>query len=143
MPGVYGERLMKLVEAAMTSANPEVRGLAFTAARRALNLSDSALMRTLLATRDDVPNVAEQALLALNSHVRDTTEFWESLAYSLSMAAQSQHANIRRAAAFTIRNLSARCTNEVVTSQMKDLEKLLGADASHTVRHELSLSSTA
>ena len=117
--------------------------MAFTAARRAPKLSESALMRTLLATRDDVPDVVEQAILALNSHVRDTTEFWDSLAYSLNMAVQSQHANVRRAAAFTIRNLRGRCTNEVVTSQMKDLEKLLATDASHIVRHELSLSSAA
>jgi hypothetical protein len=140
IPGVYGERLMELIEEVMANPNPEVRGLAFMAARKMPVLSESALMRTLLATRDDVPDVVEEALLTLNTHLRDATEFWDSLAYSLRMAAQSQHTNVRRAAAFTIRSLTGKCASESVANQMKDLEKLLLADASHTVRKELSSS---
>ena len=141
LPGIYGKRLMELIEAAMTSSNAEVRGLAIISARRIPELSESALVRTLVAARDDVPDVVEEALLTLNTHFRDTTEFWNSLAYSLSMAAQSQHTNVRRAAAYTIRSLIARCTNEDVPGQMKNLEQLLATDASYAVRHELSLKS--
>jgi hypothetical protein len=142
-PGTYGERLLTLIEEGMTNPNAEVRGLAFMAARRMPVLSESAVMRTLLATRDDVSNVVEEALLTINTHFRDTAEFWNSIAYALNMAAQSPETRVRRAAAFTIRNLKPKCTSEIVENQLNGLGKLLAADSSFTVRKELSVNSVA
>jgi hypothetical protein len=143
IPGVYGERLLKLVEQGMTNPNAEVRELAFVAARQMPVLSESAVMRTLLATRDDVSDVVEQALLVLNTHFRDTAEFWDSIAYALNMAVQSPETNVRIAAAFTIRNLAPKSASEAVTNQLMHLEQLLAADSSFAVRKEVSIKSVA
>ncbi len=136
-PGVFGDRLLKLVEEGMTNSSPEVRKLAFNAARRMPVLSESAVMRTLVATRDNVADVIEEALLTLNTHYRDTAAFWDSISYTLNMAVQSSVTNVRRAAAFTIRNLAPKCTSENVTKEFMHLEHLLATDSSFTVRKEV------
>ena len=141
IPGVYGDRLLKLIEEGMTNANPEVRELAFVAARQMPLLNESAVTRTVLATRDDVPDIVEEALLTLNTHFRDTAAFWDSIVYTLNKAVQSSETKVRRVAAFTIRNLAPRCTSEVVTEQLTHLGQLLAADSSFTVRKEVSLKS--
>jgi hypothetical protein len=143
IPGVYGDRLSKLVEEGMTNSNPEVRELAFVAAQQMPVLNESAVMRTLSATRDNVSGVVQEALLTLNTHFCDTTAFWYSIAYSLKMAVQSPETNVRRVAAFTIINLTPKCTSEVVTEQLAEMEQVLAADSSFTVRKEISLKPVA
>lgn len=137
-PGAYGPRLAQLLEQAMSSSSIETRRLAFLAARQTPELTAPSLMRLLMGARDDDPAVAEAALLAVNSHSRDAEEFWHLLVYALTLASESTHTNVRRAAAFTVNNLHTRPPNEEIINKMQDLKVKLRADICHSVRSQIS-----
>lgn len=136
--GVYGPRLNQLLEQAMSASNNEVRRLAFLAARQMPELTAPSLMRVLIGTRDEDPAVAEAAFQAVYSHLRETEEFWHLLIYSLTLASESIHANIRRAAAFIVNNLHTRSFNEEIANKIQGLRVKLGADLCHSVRSQIS-----
>lgn len=135
---VYGQRLTQLLEQAMAHPNAKVRKLAFTAARRMPALSESLLMRALLGTRDSDPDVAEAAFLAVTRNPSNSEDFWSLLIYSLTVASDSPHTDVRRAAAFTVNSLRAHYPSEEVANKMRALEETFAIDVSYLVRSQIS-----
>src|SRR6185369_7328992 len=90
------DRAVKLIEGAMLNAHPEVRRLAFIAARRLGEVSESILTNSVLATRDNVEDIVIESFLLLSDHMKDTPEFWHSVTYSAKLASVSPSSEIRR-----------------------------------------------
>jgi hypothetical protein len=137
-PGLYGPRLTTLLDQGIVSPNSTVRKLAFTAARRAPTLPDSILTNVLLGTRDNDPEVVEQAFLTISRHLLSSEDFVRSLIYSLAIACQSLRVNTRRAAAYVIRMLLERQLNEELRDKLQELEETLRTDICFSVRSIIS-----
>ena len=134
----YRTRVSPMIEEGMTNPDPEVRTFAFIAARRTKELSDSAIMRAVLATRDPVQDILIEAFLLLSDHVMDTREFWSSLTYSMKIASQSPQSEIRRVVAYTTTRVAEKCTDEAVRAQLDEIRNSLENDISFSVRRELT-----
>jgi hypothetical protein len=95
-------------------------------------------MSLLLGTRDPEARTAEAAYVALakNKHLRIPESLWHQLIYSLTMASKSPLSQLRRAAAYTIRNLRSQCSSELSAS-LKQLEEQLASDICYSVRRPL------
>jgi hypothetical protein len=131
-------RAVTLIEGAMVNPHPEVRTLAFIAARRLQAISDSAVITAVLATRDNVEDVVIESFLLLGDHMKDTPEFWNSVVYSAKLASQSTASEIRRVVAYTTKRLSEKCKDDTIQEQLMDIRSVLENDFSYSVRKELS-----
>lgn len=136
------DRAVRIIEEAMVNPHPEVRRLAFIAARRVEAISDSAVITAVLGTRDNVEDVVIEAFLLLGDHIKDTPEFWNSVVYSAKLASQSPSSEIRRVVAYTTKRLSERCKDDSVQRQLTDIRSLLESDFSYSVRREISSNSS-
>lgn len=140
--GIYGERFTQLLEQAIANPNGKVRKLAFTTAHRAPTLSETLSMRALLGTRDNDPEVAAEAFLAVNNHPLSTDNFWDLLIDSLAIACGSPNVIVRRVAAFTINNLRSQYPNEEARNKLQVLEAALARDLCYSVRRQISLAAS-
>ncbi len=136
--GVYGQRLIELLDRGVVSPDAVVRRFAFTALHGLPTLPDSTLTNVLLGTRDNDSSVSEEAFLTLGSHLRDSGDFLNPLVYSLTVACQSSQVNLRRAAAYTIKLLRERQLDEQLSNKLQMLESELRSDICYSVRSEIS-----
>lgn len=136
--GKYADKLDPIFTNVLTDTNAEIRRAGFGALRWLTKLSEPIIMSLLLGTRDLEPRTAEAAYVALatNKALRIPDNLWHQLKYSLTMTSKSPLSQLRRAAAYTIKNLRSQCPSELSAS-LKQLEEQLASDICYSVRSPL------
>jgi hypothetical protein len=137
--GKYADRLDSIFTSVLIDTNAEIRRAGFGALRWLTKLSEPLIMSLLLGTRDPETRTAEAAYVALakNKHFRIPVSLWHQLIYSLTMASKSPLSQLRRVAAYTIKNLRSQCPSELSTS-LRQLEEQLASDICYSVRSPLA-----
>lgn len=136
--GKYAKELDPIFTKALSDTNSEVRRAGLGALRWLTALSEPLVMSLLLGTRDSEPATAEAAYVALatNKYLRVPENLWHQLVYSLTLTSNSPHSHLRRAAAYTIKNLRSQCPTELVAN-FNHLEEKLASDICYSVRSPL------
>lgn len=135
-PGVYGKKLNRIVAAAITDPNSNVRSHAIAGAREKTNLSESELTAIILATRDYNVDVVSTAFgaLANKEDLGLKRPQWRLLIHSIEIAKRSPFVKVRRSAAFACSNLISRCTTSSFKKQMDELLAAFKNDHCWSVR---------
>jgi hypothetical protein len=137
-PGIFGQRLDPLLEAAVTDLNAAVRAHGFVAARHAPRLSEATVVGLALGTRDPDPGASAAAFWALAKRDLELTYgVWYLLAYSFAMARGVSYSGVRRAAAFALTHLRGRYPTEDLAGRMATVETAFLGDVCHSVREAM------
>ncbi len=100
-PGVYGAKVVRLIEQGLLDETGETRAWAFAAVARLPEPSNLAINGVLLGTRDSNAEAAKSAFVTLQTAVVQhlKAHHWELLVHSAQLAATASDVGIRRAVA--------------------------------------------
>jgi len=135
-PGIYGNRLISLLEKSMTDPHPIIRKHAFVSVRKINVLGEVAITNLLMGTRDPDAIIAAQAYLALaeNEHLLFSEAEWLSLAHSLTLAFNSPNSVVRRNAAYVIAKRQSQWQQTSIAEKMNELKTAFANDICYSVR---------
>lgn len=136
IPGVYGDRLLSVIELAMSDPHPVVRKYAFISIRKIDINQRISLTNLLMGTRDPDFEVARMSYLAIaeNKYLQFSDAMWQSLAGSLSFDANSNSSIIRRDAAYIIPKRESEWKDTKIAKQMTELKDRFSNDICYSVR---------
>lgn len=126
----------ELIEHAMGDASADVRRGGVTGFRDFPCRSDSLLLWVLLATRDPDPIASTSAFAAVGSKTDLilNRNHWRLLLASIQMASLSQHADLRRHAAWTLRRLQDKAPSGSIRTDVTRLLEIFASDECASVR---------
>jgi len=135
-PGVYASKLSSILEPALSDVDPEVRRLAFAAAREIPELPPAALTAVLMGTRDPDTGAAASAFhaIATKKNLRLTESQRALLLYGVRMAKESPDTELRVAGALVISNI-LRHTRAAANGELAELAKGFAQDICFSVRN--------
>ena len=141
IPGIYGKKLDKLIEIGLTEVDPDVRSLAYAAAREKPTLSESEFTALILGTRDSIAEAAHAAFdaIAKKSEFELKRPQWRLLIHSIRIAARSRDVILRRAAAYTCSQIIETIPNGVLKKDLTELRDTFMSDTCFSVRKSAEL----
>ncbi len=134
-PGIYGNKVNKLIEKAVVDKNPIIRKHGYWAATKISKPKNRLLYSVLYGTRDSDYQATIAAFdVILNRKDFDLTlENWHLLFISLYEAAHSEHKELRRISAIISNKLFKKAPLEY-KGKIKELTEKLKSDICHSVR---------
>ncbi len=135
-PGLYGQRLQRIVEEALSSDTPKIRECAFAAVREIPTFVESTWVPLLLGMRDPDPQAASLAFdaIAAKENFRLTRAQWRMVIYSLKIAQRSPSIEVRKAAATAAVSLEPQTQIKTIQQELTAIRDLFSNDIAHSVR---------
>jgi hypothetical protein len=134
-PGIYGDKLNKLVEKALIDKNPIIRKYGYWAVARISKLNSELLASVFYGTRDSdyQTTMAAFDFISERKDIKLSLIHWRLLFLSLYEAAHSEHKELRRISAIISNKLCNKAPLEY-KNKIKELTKKLKSDICYSVR---------
>jgi hypothetical protein len=128
--------LVRILGAALSDENDEVRAYALLAARDAGSTSPGVVSGLLVGTRDPSARAASTAFAAIaaNEHLSLTERDWALVLQSAEFARQSDEVERRRAGSFCVARILKRIPRGPLAERAEKLHRLFAEDVCYSVR---------
>jgi hypothetical protein len=139
-PGVFGVRLSKLIDVALTDPNAIVRSFSLAAAQEMSQLSITALTAVLLATRDPNPETSSAAFSVIATRANGQLDHvgLRLVIQCLNLGADANDVRVRRAAARAVARLSQMPKTKGLAHDHKVLRERFSKDRCYSVRQAVA-----
>ena len=137
----YVNQFDETLQIALTSTNADIRRSAFAAAKTIQELSPASLMGVLFGTRDPDHHAAQWAfaVLAEKRSLVNDLNLWHAFIFTATGTLQSEHASLRRVAAWALAELQDKSPNSIIWNRIDTLLKEhVVNDISYSVRQTIN-----
>ncbi|MGD0517149.1 MAG: hypothetical protein ABSA26_06395 [Thermoguttaceae bacterium] len=135
-PGLFGDKLDKIIELGLADIDGNVRAHAFAAAREKPTISESVVIAILLGTRDSHEKAARAAFFALAEKInlKLSRPQWRLFVQSIEHAKQNGSSIVRAAAAHAAVRLIPAAPTKTIRQEMTRLISEFAKDICYSVR---------